>query len=122
MIRATARIRARRGGTPGKYVYRYQLESPNAPRPIDPFAREFGVGKLSAITLGYQDHVWSDAESRWKTSAVDELVMYELMLSEFGGGIEGTISLLPYLTDLGINCVEIMPVSNVGMTVDWGFL
>lgn len=42
-------------------MYRFQLKSPLVPDPIhwiiDPFAREFGIGKLSAFTLGFQDHV-----------------------------------------------------------------
>lgn len=112
-------------GTPGKYVYRYCLFNPNRGEIdwiIDPFAREFGIGKLSAITLGYQDHQWSENELVWKTPALPDLVMYELMINEFGGDIAGTIERLDYLADLGINCLEIMPVSNVGMTVDWGFL
>ncbi len=49
-------------GTPGTYVYRYYLERPDEKEPIDwiidPFAREFGVGKLSAITLGYEHYEW----------------------------------------------------------------
>lgn len=44
------------------------------------------------------------------------------MINEFGGDIDRTIYRLDYLADLGINCIEIMPVSNVSMTVDWGFL
>lgn len=50
-------------GTSGRYLYRYVVHPPGGAPPldwvIDPFAREFGVGKLSAITLGYRDHVWS---------------------------------------------------------------
>ncbi|WP_017717339.1 alpha-amylase family glycosyl hydrolase [Kamptonema formosum] len=112
-------------GSPGRYVYRYCLNNPNNPEIdwiIDPFAREFGTGKLSAFTLGYQDYVWSDSEQVWKTPALNELVMYELMISEFGGDIDRAIERLDYLADLGINCIEVMPVSNVAMTVDWGFL
>ena len=88
----------------------------------DPFAREYGTGKLSAFTLGYQDHEWSEAEAAWKTPALNDLVVYELQLEEFGGGLDGTIRLLGYLADLGINCPEIAPVSNVALTVDWGYL
>jgi maltooligosyltrehalose trehalohydrolase len=112
-------------GQPGRYVYRYTLQRPNAEAIdwiIDPFAREFGVGKLSAITVGYQDHQWSDAESAWKTPKLDDLVFYELMLSEFARDIDGAIQALDYLADLGINCLEVMPVSNVALSVDWGFL
>ncbi len=113
-------------GTPGRYVYRYCLQNPNTPEPIDwiidPFAREFGVGKMSAFTMGYVDYAWNGNEDAWKTPALQDLVLYELMLAEFGGDIEGAISRLDYLADLGINCVEVMPISNVALTVDWGFL
>lgn len=113
-------------GSPGRYVYRYCLKNPDFPEMIDwiidPFAREFGVGKLSAFTLGYEPYIWSDHETSWKTPSVNDIVMYELMINEFGGDIERTIALLDYLADLGINCIELMPVSNVANTVDWGFL
>jgi maltooligosyltrehalose trehalohydrolase len=113
-------------GLPGRYVYRYCLKNPTMPEfidwIIDPFAREFGVGKLSAFTLGYEAYTWSDNETAWETPALDDLVMYELMINEFGGDIEKTIAHLDYLADLGINCIEVMPVANVSNTVDWGFL
>jgi 1,4-alpha-glucan branching enzyme len=125
-IRAADRPHPRSAwGTPGTYVYRYQLQNPRAgviDWIIDPYAREFGTGKLSAFTLGYQPYQWSAQESAWRTPALRDLVIYELMLNEFGGGIDGAIDHLPYLADLGINCVEVMPVSNVGIEVDWGFL
>jgi 1,4-alpha-glucan branching enzyme len=112
-------------GQPGTYVYRYELHNPNVgvlDWVIDPFAREFGVGKLSAFTLGYQEHAWSAGEQAWKTPGVNDLIFYELQIEEFGGSIDGTIAHLGYLADLGVNCLEIMPVSNVSMTVDWGYL
>jgi len=113
-------------GTEGTYVYRCQIYRPGQQDPIDwiidPYAREFGVGKLSAFTLGYQDYAWSADEAKWKTPKLSDLVVYELMISEFGGSVEGAIAHLRYLADLGINCIEIMPVANVSETVDWGYL
>ena len=112
-------------GKPGTYVYRLQLHNPNAgviDWIVDPFAREYGAGKLSAITLDYLPHTWDASEQTWKTPALRDLVVYELMLDEFAGGIDGTIAKLGFLADLGVNCLEIMPVSNVSMQVDWGFL
>lgn len=113
-------------GEPGRYVYRFALERSGMAGEIDwiidPFAREFGLGKLSAITVGYQPHVWAEKESGWKVPPLDDLVMYELMINEFGGGVDGTIGRLDYLADLGVNCIEVMPVSNVSNTIDWGFL
>jgi 1,4-alpha-glucan branching enzyme len=46
-------------GSPGRYVYRYQIDNPNVGTLdwiIDPFAREFGMGRMSAFTLGYQPY------------------------------------------------------------------
>ncbi|WP_230629271.1 alpha-amylase family glycosyl hydrolase [Methanosarcina barkeri] len=112
-------------GTPGKYAYRYCLKTPKNPELIDwiidPFAREFGVGKLSAFTLGYEHYTWDKNELEWKTPFINDIVLYELMINEFADDIKGTIDHLDYLTDLGINCIELMPLSNVEKRVDWGF-
>src|SRR5207302_2056954 len=34
----------------------------------------------------------------------------------------GPIDHPDYLADVGVNCIEIMPVSNVALEIDWGFL
>jgi len=113
-------------GQKGRYLYRYCLKNSRLHLEIDwiidPFAREFGTGKLSAFTLGYEHYSWSPEEMRWKTPRLRDLIIYELMINEFGGSIDGVISKLGYLADLGINCIELMPVFNVSNTVDWGFL
>jgi len=113
-------------GDEGRYVYRFALKNPNVQDEIDwiidPFAREFGTGKLSSFTLGYNHYKWSSSEDDWKTPELNDLVIYEIMITEFGGSINGAIKKLDYLYDLGINCLEIMPVSNVSNNIDWGFL
>jgi 1,4-alpha-glucan branching enzyme len=112
-------------GSPGTYVYRFQLISPlvldSIDWIVDPFAREFGIGKLSAFTLGFTDHTWSPGESMWCTPRLNELIVYELMLHEFRGDLELAAGRLPYLADLGVNCVEVMPITNVEATLNWGF-
>lgn len=112
-------------GNDGKYVYRYCLKSPVAKDQIDwiidPFAREFGIGKLSSVTVGYREYEWSRSEQSWKTPCLEDLILYELMINEFAESLDGATDRLDYLADLGINCIEIMPVSNVAETVDWGF-
>jgi maltooligosyltrehalose trehalohydrolase len=112
-------------GSKGRYVYRYELESPLLTVPldwiVDPFAREAGIGRQSAFTLGYQDHVWKMSEESWKTPALKDLIAYEIQLHEFAGDLKGALQRLPYLHDLGINCLEIMPVANVHRSIDWGF-
>lgn len=112
-------------GSKGKYVYRYFLINDEKKIEIDwiidPFAREYGTGKLSAVTMGYSDHEWDETEKNWKTPELSELIVYELMISEFAGSIQRAIKRLDYLADLGITCVEIMPVSNSLESIDWGF-
>jgi len=112
-------------GTTGRYLYRYQIKNPQAGSLdwiIDPFAREYGVGKLSAFTLGYQQYPWSAAEANWQTPALSDLIMYEVNIAELGGDIERTDELIAYLGDLGVNAIEVMPLSNVAVSVDWGYL
>lgn len=109
---------------PGRYVYRYILRRPQGDIDwiIDPFAREYGVGKLSAFTAGYVPHQWHAQEANWRTPLIEDLVVYELMVQEFGNTLDGAAERLPYLRDLGVNCVEIMPLTNIAETLDWGFL
>ena len=112
-------------GQPGRYLYRYELESPLLTTAldwiVDPFAREYGLGHQSAFTLGYREHPWSAVESSWKTPCLQDLIVYELMIHEFAWDLEGAIERLPYLRDLGINCIELMPLANVARSIDWGF-
>jgi maltooligosyltrehalose trehalohydrolase len=112
-------------GSPGRYVYRYTIVNPNVGSLdwiVDPFAREYGVGKLSAVTLGYQPYVWSAAEANWHTPALADLILYEINIAELAGDFERTRNLMAYLSDLGVNAVEAMPLSNSGVPVDWGYL
>ena len=113
-------------GQEGRYLYRYCLKNSRLRLEIDwivdPFAREFGIGKLSAFTLGYRQHKWSREEDGWTVPPLRDLILYELMITEFGGSIHGAMERLDYLSDLGVNCIELMPVFNVSNTVDWGFL
>ena len=112
-------------GTPGRYVYRYTIANPNVGALdwiIDPFAREFGVGKLSAFTLGYQPYEWSAAEAQWRVPPLTDLILYEINVAELGGDLERTRNVMAYLSDLGVNAIEVMPLSNVGVSVDWGYL
>jgi maltooligosyltrehalose trehalohydrolase len=112
-------------GLPGRHVYRFELHNPNVgvlDWIIDPFAREYAIGKLSAFTLGYGPYAWSEAERNWKTPALPDLILYELNLAEFGGSLEGATERLEYLADLGVNALSLMPVSNVSLDVDWGYL
>jgi 1,4-alpha-glucan branching enzyme len=52
---------------------------------------------------------------------VDELVVYEVHVGEFNGSFDGLILQLDYPKGLGINAIELMPVTNVKEDVEWGY-
>jgi maltooligosyltrehalose trehalohydrolase len=81
-------------GQPGRYVYRYVIHSPtrgDIDFIIDPFSREVGVGRLSAITVGSTPYTFSANETKWKTPPLKNAIIYELMISEFRDDLDRTI-------------------------------
>jgi maltooligosyltrehalose trehalohydrolase len=118
-------------GQEGTYLYRFELlwaapGSGASPQVLvlwftDPFARATEIGELSAFTLtrGPSVFVWSDAA--YKTPELDDLVVYELQIQEFNDTFDGVIDRLDYLQSLGVNCLELMPVTSVKLDFDWGY-
>jgi 1,4-alpha-glucan branching enzyme len=58
---------------------------------------------------------------------VEDLVIYELHVGALGygrdrpGNFEDAIALVPYLVDLGVNALELLPMSEFGGQVNWGY-
>jgi 1,4-alpha-glucan branching enzyme len=58
---------------------------------------------------------------------VDELVIYELHVGSLGygekrpGNFDDAIALLDYLTELGVNAVELLPIAEANGTRTWGY-
>jgi maltooligosyltrehalose trehalohydrolase len=66
-------------------------------------------------------HNWSDAS--WKGMPLKDLVIYELHTGAFTreGTFESVIPMLPYLKEVGITAVEIMPVAECPGARNWGY-
>ncbi len=112
-------------GQAGRYVYRIAVTDPRRGRidwVIDPYARDFAVGRQSAVVLQGQAHTWSVADKGWQVPTLSDLVMYEINVAEFNGDFDGALQRLDYLADLGVNCLSLMPVTNIADEVDWGYL
>lgn len=71
--------------------------------------------------LDLQNFEWQD--DNWNNLPLEEYVMYELHTSSFTteGTFEAIITKLPYLKELGINAIEIMPVSQFPGGRNWGY-
>ena len=58
---------------------------------------------------------------------VEDLVIYELHLGALGFGRDGpgtfadATALLPYLSDLGVNAIELLPLFEFSGTLSWGY-
>ena len=53
------------------------------------------------------------AESVVALIELRDLVVYELQVEEFNSTFDGVIDRLDYLQGLGVNCLELMPVTHV---------
>lgn len=113
-------------GLSGRYLYRFCLSRADGtvvvPWFTDPFARVTDdVGQLSAFDTAdvIQEFTWGDVA--WKVPGGSDLVVYELQVEEFNGTFAGVIARLPYLQSLGVNCLELMPVTTLRLTFDWGY-
>jgi maltooligosyltrehalose trehalohydrolase len=78
-----------------------------------------GVHAASAVV----DHSFNWTDSDFRIPELSELVIYELHIGTFSksGTFQGAIERLPYLAELGVNAVEIMPVAQFPGERNWGY-
>ncbi|MCI5126055.1 MAG: hypothetical protein D3925_16680 [Candidatus Electrothrix sp. AR5] len=53
---------------------------------------------------------------------IQDLIMYEMMVDDFADNFEGVLERLTYLESLGVNCIELMPVTNIPEPYRWGYM
>lgn len=78
-------------------------------------------GHLSYLDLTPEEFVWQNAGF---TAAPDEdLVIYELLMRDFleDHSYDSLIDTLSYLSNLGVNAIELMPVSEFENNDSWGY-
>jgi maltooligosyltrehalose trehalohydrolase len=120
-------------GSPGRYFYRYRLlrQPSGEAQPTvvtslftDPFAREAGPARLAAFAIDDPSQPasqFSFDDSGFNVPPLDDLVVYELQVQEFYSTFDGVIPQLDYLAGLGVNVLELMPVTNFPQVFDWGY-
>ena len=77
-----------------------------------------------------EDDFWRDEfdPNRPVPSRIEDLVIYELHVDGLGldrgvavGTLQDALNLIPYLRDLGVNCVQLMPMSEFQDRSGWGY-
>ncbi len=93
---------------------------------IDP--RAFSVTNSIGNGVVFTPPPLSETTERFVPPSLDRLVIYELHIGTFRTSKEkgpGTFASaetqLPYLRDLGINCIELMPVTEFAGDLSWGY-
>ena len=101
-------------------LYRY-LADDKGPFP-DPASRfqPLGVHAASEV-IDPTTYLWHDAS--WRGVRMEDLVIYELHVGTFSprGTFSGAIDRLPYLVDLGVTAIELMPLAAFPGLRNWGY-
>lgn len=113
--------------------YRYALQRGEATfTRVDPRAikvtNSIGNG-IIWTPAGKNGEAWdSQSNISFKAPTLDRLVVYELHIGTFNavagedpGTFASAIAKLPYLRDLGINAVEVMPIAEFAGDRSWGY-
>jgi maltooligosyltrehalose trehalohydrolase len=101
-----------------RYAYRLDDEGPFP----DPYARALPDGPHGqAEVVDPSAFAWTD--HAWPGLSAEGLVVYELHVGTFTpeGTFDGAIARLPYLRDLGVSAIELMPVSTFPGRRNWGY-
>ncbi len=90
----------------------------------DPYTRAVSGPQLDGVVLPPT----APPAASFELPALSDLVIYELHVGTFStdpqhvvGQFQGVIDRLPYLADLGINAIEIMPVAEFAGDYSWGY-
>jgi pullulanase/glycogen debranching enzyme len=124
----------------GVYEYEFLLDGNNSPIP-DPYADEItrfggyrGVFRVASRQRSPQAFHWDDEfDDAHPLKQNNEIVIYEMPvkwmsndpienpLVELGTFEKILFEHLGYLSNLGINCIELLPIQDSSQTLNWGY-
>lgn len=78
---------------------------------------------VTVIQTGKTPYPWSDATLNFKRPNKNNLVIYELWVYDYTTqhSIPGLMKRLDYLQGLGVNAIELMPVTEFDRQINWGY-
>ena len=101
-------------------MYAYVLDGEGPfPDPASRFQPQ-GVHGFSAVV---DPHAYTWSDQAWHGVPLREVVIYELHVGTFtpAGTFAGVTERLPYLAELGVTVVELMPVADFSGSRNWGY-
>jgi glycosidase len=75
----------------------------------------------SVLQTGQKPYPWKI--NNFKRPAQDNLVIYEMHIRDFDqdGSYKNAIDRISYVKNLGVNCIELMPISEFSNNDSWGY-
>jgi 1,4-alpha-glucan branching enzyme len=95
---------------------------PNATYPnLPPYPKDKTTGNVTLLQPGAPKYNWNS--STYQRPAKEKLVIYELLVRDFVARHDYAtlIDTLNYLQRLGVNAIELMPVSEFEGNISWGY-
>jgi 1,4-alpha-glucan branching enzyme len=107
--------------------YRYLIHGPQGLLSrIDPYARKVTGSIGNGVIYDPKAFDWGDNTFQMATG--NELVIYEMHVGTFNvkeerqaGTFESAMEKFPYLQELGINAIEVMPIAEFSGDFSWGY-
>lgn len=101
-----------------RYLFRLDKDM-ECPDPASFFQPEDVMGP--SCVFDHTSFKWAD--EAWQPVSPGKMIIYELHVGTFtkDGDFDGVIEKLPYLQGLGINSIELMPVSQFPGARNWGY-
>jgi maltooligosyltrehalose trehalohydrolase len=101
-------------------LYKFSIENEgDYPDPYSNYQPQ-GVHGFSQV-IDHGSYSWNDGQ--WKGRDLEKFIIYELHPGTFSpeGTFKGAVEKLDYLLELGINAIELMPVTQTPGRWNWGY-
>lgn len=109
------------------YRYKIVTASGEVLEKNDPYARQLTDSDNGLSVIVARDFEWEGAE-KFVSAKKEQAIIYELHIGSFNkpdastsGTFESAIEKLDYLSELGVNYVELMPVTSMAKSHGWGY-
>lgn len=98
------------------------------PKKVDPTLISYPTkgadgGYVTVIRPGKTEYAWSDATLNFKRPNKENLIIYEAWVYDYTAArtFKGLMNRLDYIQNLGVNAIELMPVSEFEGNISWGY-
>lgn len=81
-------------------------------------------GFVTVIQPGKSEYQWSDATLNFKRPKKENLIIYEVWVFDYNSSdrtFKGLVDRLDYIQNLGVNAIELMPVTEFEGNQSWGY-